>query len=393
MQAQDRAHRLGQKKEVKVYRLLTENTIEHYVFKTALKKSQLSGAILDNTDEHWQIGEEEIGSARAMLTIGEEQWTRNEQEDDASYHIVATTKLENEGVILDEGDVSDDSWDDTPQTDTKDNTWKMGETIGTEDVELDEEWVKLAEGDRSAKQLIESDNDLEVEEEKIAVPRRNRRKRRAVGFVEDNESEENEDIHVEGMQESQFVEEEILDCDRAGRQLVMFSTLMDKKNEQVMGDERVEGGGIENGNVDDAKWVAPPATQAVSDEEEEEEEEEVTMRRSKRGQRRKEVPKVNELIQLDCSADEEESVNRIVPAIESSTDDDIEVVRNEVKPMPVPATLSRKRQTPDPVDTYKQQTKKAIGSKVQEKRKLKKYEDPGGKLKSSFAARARVRRM
>ncbi len=412
-QAQHRAHRLGQKKEVKVYRLLTENTIEHYVFKTALKKSQLSGAILDNTEEHWQIGEEEIGSARAMLTIGEDQWTRNEQEDGAGYHIVATTKLEDEAVILDNEEGSEDSWDDTPQTESRDKTWNLDDTIGAEDVELDEEWIKLAQSDGNSKQSFVSDDDEEDDdddddeedeenkEKEIAHPPQRRRRRKVVTFEEDEESEENEDKDVTGMEESQFVEEEILECDRAGRQLVMFSTSIGKKKEQVMGEEREEGGGIENDNIDDAKWVAPPATQAVSDDEEE-----IIrppLRRSKRGHKRKEIARTIEAVQLDCSADEEEALNReeplggILPEVKSSSDEDKAVLlKNKTKSMVASSTsiLSmRKRASPDLPNQGTQQMKKVAKAKAEEKRKPKKYEDPEGEPKSAFAARARVRRM
>lgn len=71
LQAGDRAHRLGQKRVVHIIRLVVENTIEHYVFKTALSKSQLSSAILDNTKEEWRVAEKEVGSMRAMLRMGD----------------------------------------------------------------------------------------------------------------------------------------------------------------------------------------------------------------------------------------------------------------------------------------------------------------------------------
>ena len=48
IQAIARAHRIGQKKNVTVYRLITSNTYEAQLFECALKKLSLGLAILDN---------------------------------------------------------------------------------------------------------------------------------------------------------------------------------------------------------------------------------------------------------------------------------------------------------------------------------------------------------
>ncbi|PXF47191.1 Switch 2 [Gracilariopsis chorda] len=73
LQAGDRAHRLGQRRCVDIVRLVVENTIEHYVWNTAISKSQVSSAILDNTKEDWLVRENEIGSMQAMLQMGEKE--------------------------------------------------------------------------------------------------------------------------------------------------------------------------------------------------------------------------------------------------------------------------------------------------------------------------------
>lgn len=71
LQAGDRAYRLGQTRDVDVIRLVVENTIEHYVFKTAISKSQVSNAILDDVKEEWRIRDSEVGSMQAMLSMGD----------------------------------------------------------------------------------------------------------------------------------------------------------------------------------------------------------------------------------------------------------------------------------------------------------------------------------
>lgn len=71
LQAGDRAYRLGQTRDVDVIRLAVENTIEHYVLKTAISKSQVSNAILDDVKEEWRIRDSEVGSMQAMLSMGD----------------------------------------------------------------------------------------------------------------------------------------------------------------------------------------------------------------------------------------------------------------------------------------------------------------------------------
>ena len=45
MQAQDRAYRIGQRHDVKVYRLIASNTVEEKIYQRQLKKSGLAGGL------------------------------------------------------------------------------------------------------------------------------------------------------------------------------------------------------------------------------------------------------------------------------------------------------------------------------------------------------------
>ncbi|ELP87418.1 chromodomain helicase hrp1, putative [Entamoeba invadens IP1] len=68
LQAQARCHRIGQKKEVKVYRLVSKNTYERYMFERASKKLGLDQAVLANvtssndSKEKTQLSKAEIES-------------------------------------------------------------------------------------------------------------------------------------------------------------------------------------------------------------------------------------------------------------------------------------------------------------------------------------------
>ena len=49
-QATDRAHRIGQKNSVKIYKMVTQDTVEERIIKLQQKKAELAQAILNNKD-------------------------------------------------------------------------------------------------------------------------------------------------------------------------------------------------------------------------------------------------------------------------------------------------------------------------------------------------------
>lgn len=63
------AHRLGQKRVVKVFRMIVQDTIEAYQFKTSLVKSQLANSVIDDLDEEALFSSSEIKNMAAMLAI------------------------------------------------------------------------------------------------------------------------------------------------------------------------------------------------------------------------------------------------------------------------------------------------------------------------------------
>lgn len=63
LQAQDRAHRIGQQKEVRVFRLITENTVEERIVERAEMKLHLDHIVIQQgrlQDSHQKVGSEEM---------------------------------------------------------------------------------------------------------------------------------------------------------------------------------------------------------------------------------------------------------------------------------------------------------------------------------------------
>jgi SWI/SNF-related matrix-associated actin-dependent regulator of chromatin subfamily A member 5 len=95
LQAMDRAHRIGQKKEVTVYRLISDNTVEEAVVKKAQKKMMLDQLVIQQgklVEKTQALSKEEIlgmvkKGAQELLLSGEK---KSDDELDID-HILATS--------------------------------------------------------------------------------------------------------------------------------------------------------------------------------------------------------------------------------------------------------------------------------------------------------------
>ena len=66
LQAQDRAHRIGQTKPVKVFRLITQNSIEEKILDRAMKKLHLDALVIQQgrlAEKEKTMGKDEMMSA------------------------------------------------------------------------------------------------------------------------------------------------------------------------------------------------------------------------------------------------------------------------------------------------------------------------------------------
>jgi SWI/SNF-related matrix-associated actin-dependent regulator of chromatin subfamily A member 5 len=89
LQAQDRAHRIGQKKPVKVFRLITEHTIEEKILDRAMKKLHLDALVI----QQGRLAEQEKNMSKqemmAAIRYGADDIFKSSADDDEEVDIDA----------------------------------------------------------------------------------------------------------------------------------------------------------------------------------------------------------------------------------------------------------------------------------------------------------------
>jgi SWI/SNF-related matrix-associated actin-dependent regulator 1 of chromatin subfamily A len=53
LQAEDRCHRIGQKKPVKIIKMITEDTVDEDIYKMQQRKARMNAAIMDTDSREW----------------------------------------------------------------------------------------------------------------------------------------------------------------------------------------------------------------------------------------------------------------------------------------------------------------------------------------------------
>ena len=88
-QAEDRCHRIGQEKRVKVYKLVTEDTVDEDIFDMGERKSKLSKAVLSDRIEgtvNDESGSTTVntpgGTSKKMVESGKKGASRKSGDED-----------------------------------------------------------------------------------------------------------------------------------------------------------------------------------------------------------------------------------------------------------------------------------------------------------------------
>ncbi|KAM0755948.1 hypothetical protein T439DRAFT_320646 [Meredithblackwellia eburnea MCA 4105] len=101
LQAQDRAHRIGQKKEVRILRLVTERSVEEHVMAGASKKIEMDKKVIQaGRYDNKSTAEERDEFLRALLEAGDEEDDDDDEIDDAEALNEAIARSEEERKLF-----------------------------------------------------------------------------------------------------------------------------------------------------------------------------------------------------------------------------------------------------------------------------------------------------
>ncbi|GAA5906919.1 uncharacterized protein JCM6883_005730 [Sporobolomyces salmoneus] len=101
LQAQDRAHRIGQKKEVRILRLVTERSVEEHVMAGAAKKIEMDKKIIQaGRYDNKSTAEERDAFLRALLEADDEEKEDDDDADEADILNEAIARTEEERQLF-----------------------------------------------------------------------------------------------------------------------------------------------------------------------------------------------------------------------------------------------------------------------------------------------------
>ena len=89
LQAQDRAHRIGQQNEVRVFRLLTNTPIEEEIFGRAQEKQKVNKIIVRETEEDDSLRQQRL----RQLLAEEEKTAEDSDEEESGVHSWAEVNM------------------------------------------------------------------------------------------------------------------------------------------------------------------------------------------------------------------------------------------------------------------------------------------------------------
>ncbi|KAG0055639.1 hypothetical protein BGZ83_007939 [Gryganskiella cystojenkinii] len=119
LQAQDRAHRIGQKKEVRIFRLVTEKSVEEHILARAQYKLEIDGKVIQaGKFDNKSTAEEQESFLRSLL-----ENENNKEEDDVEEEDMGDEEL-NEIVARSEGEMETFRVLDTERKIKEDEAWR-----------------------------------------------------------------------------------------------------------------------------------------------------------------------------------------------------------------------------------------------------------------------------
>ncbi|KAI5474907.1 ATP-dependent helicase STH1/SNF2 [Pseudohyphozyma bogoriensis] len=175
LQAQDRAHRIGQKKEVRILRLITERSVEEHVMAGASRKIEMDKKVIQaGRYDNKSTAEERDEFLRALLEAGEEEVDEEDDVDDDEALNEAIARGEEERAIFSQMDKNRRAAEETAWA-AAGNTGKIPERLIQESelpevyrmehqVEVVGEDEIIAEGARRARTQVTYDDGLSEEQ-------------------------------------------------------------------------------------------------------------------------------------------------------------------------------------------------------------------------------------
>ncbi|GAA5970650.1 hypothetical protein JCM21900_000285 [Sporobolomyces salmonicolor] len=174
LQAQDRAHRIGQKKEVRILRLVTERSVEEHVMAGAARKIEMDKKIIQaGRYDNKSTAEERDAFLRALLEADEEAAEEDDDADEADILNEAIARTEEERALFRQMDIDRRAAEEAAWA-AQGNTgklperliqeWELPEVYRMEHVKAVAEPDEQPDGSRRARTQVTYDDGLSEEQ-------------------------------------------------------------------------------------------------------------------------------------------------------------------------------------------------------------------------------------
>lgn len=170
-QAQDRCHRIGQTREVHIYRLISESTIEENILKKAKQKRMLDDLVIQsgsyNTEFFKKLDPLELFSGPGALSVGKLHESNSNAIEGSKAGLAALSNADVEAAIKQAEDEADymalkrveqeEAVDNQEFTEEVIGKMDEDELLNEDDIKIDE---KITEEESCRKSVLNKDNDV-----------------------------------------------------------------------------------------------------------------------------------------------------------------------------------------------------------------------------------------